>query len=203
MSDDEVGTQHEQVVTSLLDLQRRLRGDTTAVVGESPPTTTDRDDSVPDVPPPPTPITVKEGDVQVMTSAEPPVPPTPEAELAAFTNEDERLGFAPVTPLPRAMPTPLAGDESPATEERIAALQSRLDRLEDDLSGVLGTIDGLRSEAEAARASETAILDAMGTQREELRASLDQGFELLQETLMRLRQGGLAASTDDDVTSID
>lgn len=178
MSEDEGGSQHEEVVTSFLDLQRRLRGDENETTEDA--GSIEEHDGDADPMPPSTTIVVQEADLQVL------ITPTalqdePEAASAA---RDERLGSVPVTRFPIASAAPAGADE------HVAALQGRLEQVEDDLTGVRGSIGRLEAEAEAARAMEAAILDEVSAQREELRRAIDEGFRRLQETLTRLRSAG-------------
>jgi hypothetical protein len=140
---DEHGNEHEDVMSSLLDLQRRLRGDgsasgessgpgTARTVGEA--STPAPDPSAPPVitipqnDPPrthPDVVEVSEQDLSVlMTPTEP----------SASRVEAER--FAPVTQLPTAA----------VADDRVAALADRLARLEADLSGVMGSIASVRED---------------------------------------------------------
>lgn len=116
--------EHEAVMSSLTDLQRRLReagegvgdeagpGAAPTIVGARPPM---RDDTV----------AVTERDLTVV------VTPAPETE--------RRERFAPVAQLPTAS----------TGEDRVAALTARLAHLEDELSGVLGSLDSMRGKVAA------------------------------------------------------
>jgi len=184
MSDDEGGSQQEEVVTSLLDLQRRLRGDEDVTTDDAAST----EEQGPDADPLPrsTTIVVQEADLQVLIT---PTAAQDEPE-AGFTAEDERLGFAPVTQLPTAAPAP--GDQ------RLVALQGRLEQVEQDLTVVRGSVEHLKADADAARAAEAAILDEISAEREELRRAIDEGFHRLQETLTRLRATGGDGTAETD-----
>jgi hypothetical protein len=140
---DEHGNEHEDVMSSLLDLQRRLRGDGSAVREPSAPSASSTvgeestpapDPSAPPVitipqndPPPthPDDVVVSERDLSVLMT------PT---EASASEVEAER--FAPVTQLPTAA----------VVDDRVAALADRLARLEEDLSGVMGSIASVRED---------------------------------------------------------
>ena len=137
MTEDEPHDHHGDVVSSLLDLQRRLRGgDTAAPPAPVPPPPAERHPSTP--PPPDRPrdqVEVVEGDVTVREPA------------------GER--FASVTQLPTT-----AGDD------RLAALSDRLGRLEADLTGVLGSIATVSGDVNASAQGVEARLDAMLTDTE-------------------------------------
>jgi hypothetical protein len=122
---DEHGTEHEDVISSLLDLQRRLRDDgsklgeaSTPVPDPSAPpaTTITRDPRPAD----PDAVAVSEPDLSVLMTPRGP-------------SEPERDRFAPVTQLPT----------SAAPDGRVSALADRLARLEDDLSGMMGSIEAV------------------------------------------------------------
>ena len=126
--------EHGEVVSGLLDLQRRLRGgDPVEPPSETPiaggPVRTASEQRTAERPAES--VTVSESDVSVLMSpsAGPQTGPSPAAPAQA-----ER--FAPVTQLP----TTAAGDD------RVAALAQRLSRLEDDLSGVLGSIESIKGD---------------------------------------------------------
>jgi hypothetical protein len=178
MSDDELGTEHEEVVTSLLDLQRRLRGDEDATPeGASP---LEDKGSDPLRPPPSSTIVVEEADLQILMTA------GADDDRPIGTGagiHDERWVVPPVTSFP------IGSSAWADAEGGVVELQDRLERVEDDLSEVRGSVEGLKVDAETARAAEAAILDEVSAQREELRHAIDEGFRRLQETLVRLRAG--------------
>jgi hypothetical protein len=93
--------------------------------------------------PPSITIVVQEADLQVLFT---PTAPGDEPDL------DGGTGPAATAPVPGT--------------ERLAALQGRLEQVEQDL---------------------TVVLDEVSSQREELRHAIDEGFRRLQETLTRLR----------------
>ena len=136
--------EHGEVVSGLLDLQRRLRGgDLTdadapaeAPVAGGPVRTVEQRRAAER---PAETVTVSESDVSVLISpsAEPQTGPSPAAPA-----RPER--FAPVTQLP----TTAAGDD------RVAALAQRLSRLEQDLSGVLGSIESIKGDVEVSLATD-------------------------------------------------
>jgi hypothetical protein len=163
MSDDELGTQHEDVVTSLLDLQRQLRGDEDVPTDEAAPVEGSEPDAAP-LPPSST-IVVEEGDLQIL--------------MTPMTEREQPMGkrFTP-------------------EDDRFEELQGRVERVEEGLTGVRGSIHHLKADAAAARAAEAAILDEVSTQRDELRHAIDDGFRRLQETLIRLRTGSPDAGDD-------
>ena len=111
--------EHEAVMSSLTDLQRRLReagedaAPTIADAGAPP-----REDAV----------AVTERDLTVVMT------PAPDAERS-----ERRERFAPVAQLPTAS----------TGEDRVAALSERLAHLEDELSGVLGSLDSMRGKVAA------------------------------------------------------
>lgn len=136
--------EHGEVVSGLLDLQRRLRGGDPAGVdapAEAPPARgpvrTDEERRTAERPTER--VTVSESDVSVLMSpsAEPRTGPQPAAPV-----RPER--FAPVTQLP----TTATGDD------RVAALAQRLSRLEQDLSGVLGSIESIKNDVAVSLATD-------------------------------------------------
>ena len=134
--------EHGEVVSELLDLQRRLRGgDPVEAPAEAPvaggPVRTVEEHRAAERPAET--VTVSEPDVSVRMSpsAEPQAGPSP-AEPAP----PER--FAPVTQLP----TTAAG------EDRVAALAQRLSRLEQDLSGMLGSIESIKGDVAVSLATD-------------------------------------------------
>ena len=137
--------EHGEVVSGLLDLQRRLRGGDPAsgeASADAPssagPVRTVEEPRTQERPPETAPdsVTVSESDVSVLMAPSEPAaaPPAPER-------------FAPVTQLPTAV----AGDD------RMSALAERLSRLERDLSGVLGSIESIKGDVAV---SLTADVDA-------------------------------------------
>ena len=111
--------EHEAVMSSLTDLQRRLReagqdAAPTMVDAAAPP----REDTV----------AVIEQDLTVVMT------PAPEGE-----RPERRERFAPVAQLRTAS----------TGEDRVAALSERLAHLEDELSGVLGSLDSMRGKVAA------------------------------------------------------
>ncbi len=136
--------EHDEVVSGLLDLQRRLRGGDPAGVDaptKAPPARgpvrTDEERRTAERPAET--VTVRESDVSVLMSpsTEPRTGPPPAAPA-----RPER--FAPVTQLP----TTAAGDD------RVAALAQRLSRLEQDLSGVLGSIESIKGDVAVSLATD-------------------------------------------------
>jgi hypothetical protein len=129
--------EHEEVVSSLLDLQRRLRGGDDDV--PEPPSNDSQgasavrrvEEASAPAPDPSDEVEVAESDLSVLMT---PASEIPETAPAA------RDRFAPVTQLPTATATATAGDD------RMAALAQRLSRLEQDLSGVLDSIDTIRGD---------------------------------------------------------
>ncbi len=139
---DEHGTEHDDVMSSLLDLQRRLRGDgsklgeasTPAPDPSAPPATTitrDPRPADPDV------VEVSEPDLSVLMTPTGP-------------SEPERDRFAPVTQLPTAA----------VADGRVSALADRLARLEDDLSGMLGSIEAANRDTKVDVESKVTALQA-------------------------------------------
>lgn len=121
--------EHDSVMSSLTDLQRRLReaGDETAdadgagaTIVEAPSGSGPQEDTV----------AVVERDLTVVMT------PTSEQERP---ERDRRERFAPVAQLPTAT----------TGEDRVAALSERLAQLEDELSGVLGSLDSMRGRVAA------------------------------------------------------
>ena len=135
--------EHGEVVSGLLDLQRRLRGGDPvgdpapkAPVGGGQVRTVEERRAAEEAPQPERPadtVAVAEPDVSVLMSpaTEPSSPARPER-------------FAPVTQLP----TTAAGDD------RMAALAQRLGRLERDLSGVLGSIETIKGDVAVSLATD-------------------------------------------------
>jgi hypothetical protein len=146
---DEHGKEHEDVMSSLLDLQRRLRGDSSTLgdaqtVVEAPTPTSEPSAPVgtiaQDVPPAhPDVVAVSEQDLTVFMT------PTGSSDP-----EVEKERFAPVTQLPT----------SAVADDRVAALAGRLAQLEEDLSGVMGSIQSVREDVRADLASKVTALQA-------------------------------------------
>jgi hypothetical protein len=139
---DEHGTEHDDVMSSLLDLQRRLRGDgsklgeasTPAPDPSAPPSTTitrDPRPADPDV------VEVSESDLSVLMTPTGP-------------SEPQRDRFAPVTQLPTAA----------VADGRVSALADRLARLEDDLSGMMGSIEAVNRDTRVDVESKVTALQA-------------------------------------------
>jgi hypothetical protein len=152
--------EHGEVVSGLLDLQRRLRGGDPAgdvpakapvartqvrTVEErraaEPPAQTER---------PAETVAVSEPDVSVRMS--------PAAEPSGPTRSEH---FAPVTQLP----TTAAGDD------RMTALAQRLSRLERDLSGVLGSIETIKGDVAVSLATDVEARMVAVQQEVEARAA--------------------------------
>jgi hypothetical protein len=128
--------EHDDVISSLTDLQRRLR----EADGRAPSTILEPH------PPQPEPVEVAERDLTVrMTSL----------REATASDEEHRERFAPVTQLPTAS----------GGLDRVAALTERLSRLERELSGVLGSLDSMRVRVAAEATAEVAAR-MVGIQRE-------------------------------------
>jgi len=117
--------EHEAVMTSLTDLQRRLReaGEDEETGEGSAPTIVDAG-----APQGEDTVAVAERDLTVVMT------PSPEAE-----RPERRERFAPVAQLPTAS----------TGEDRVAALSERLAQLEDELSGVLGSLESMRGKVAA------------------------------------------------------
>ena len=158
--------EHDDVVSSLLDLQRRLRG-SEAGAGETPPDDLPAGTSVrtieepgsqepgtqdpgtqepktqePGSPAPRSPqgVEVSETDLSVLMT------PAPEREPGEPDPVAAGARFAPVTQLP----TTAAGDV------RVSVLAQRLSRLEQDLSGVLESIGTMQDDVTAVVTAEVA-----------------------------------------------
>ena len=116
--------EHEAVVSSLMDLQRRLReagegvvaGEGAAPTGVDAGAQLEKDT-----------VAVIERDLTVVMTG------------ALQGERPERERFAPVAQLPTAA----------TGEDRVAALTERLAHLEDELSGVLGSLDSMRGKVAA------------------------------------------------------
>jgi uncharacterized protein YhaN len=150
MTDDET-IEHGEVVSSLLDLQRRLRGDPGAPQRspDAPPSETPVATASPPIDAPRSAETVEisEPDVTVLTTPEMvPRPDEPRIVQPEPTIPIPTERFAPVTQLP----TSTAGDD------RLSGLVQRLTRLEDDLSGVLGSIESMRTDVTTSVTSDIA-----------------------------------------------
>ena len=129
-------SEHDDVLSSLTDLQRRLReadGRAASTIVEPHPAQDD-------------PVEVAERDLTVRM--------TP-VRGAAESDEEQRERFAPVTQLPT----------SSGELDRVAALTERLARLERELSGVLGSLDSMRVRV-AAEATADVVARVVGIQRE-------------------------------------
>jgi hypothetical protein len=128
--------EHDDVLSSLTDLQRRLReadeGAASTIVEPHPAQEE--------------PVEVAERDLTVRM--------TP-VRGAAESDEEQRERFAPVTQLPT----------SSGELDRVAALTERLARLERELSGVLGSLDSMRVRV-AAEATADVVARVVGIQRE-------------------------------------
>jgi hypothetical protein len=129
-------SEHDDVVSSLTDLQRRLReadGRAASTIVEPHPAQEEQ-------------VEVAEQDMIVrMTSV----------RQAPESDEERRERFAPVTQLPT----------SSGGLDRVAALTERLSRLERELSGVLGSLDSMRVRV-AAEATADVAARMVGIQRE-------------------------------------
>ena len=163
MTEKEPG-EHEEVVSSLLDLQRRLRdgdaGDApTEEVRSDPPSPVQTFEPPPPSPPPPADeIRVFEPGLSVRMT-----PSTDPAGAPVRPQAPREQRFAPVTQLPTAT----AGDD------RVAALAQRLSRLEQDLSGVMESIDTVRGEVEATVSADVATrMTAMQAETDERTARM-------------------------------
>jgi uncharacterized small protein (DUF1192 family) len=181
MNDDR-STGHDDVMSSLLDLQARLRGGD-AAADESPASTEGAADvarrtTVSTATPEP--VTVVERDLSILMGATP-------------ASTSERL--APVTQLPTAA----------VADDRIAALTQRLSRLEGDLSEVIGALGTMREEVasdtderigavrrevtrtltERLDAVESRVVDELRVQREDLTGLVGERFRSMDERLHR------------------
>ena len=170
---------HEAVVSSLMDLQARLRGDGPDEVAIQ---TVEPDQPrdlirVPEA----APVFVNMPDASVTNS--PPDLSVVEDDLTVevIAGEDEPLRllpdehegyFAPVTPLYPA-------DDSTA-ESRLTALTDRLSRLEVELDGVIGRIQ--KVDPDRIQRLE-AVHDELGVQHEGLKAKIDSHFTDLQHSI--------------------
>ncbi len=173
-------TQHEEVVTSLLDLQRQLRGDDSAAGEVRPPMATSDLMKAP-VALGSEEMSVAENDLRVLMT--PPREP-------GYASEDERLGFAPVTQLPTAASGP--------SDDRLLAMSERLGRLEDDLSGVLGAIEEIRSDSVSTVQVEQRLVQEVASTRTDLQRSLEEGFARLQESMARAQGAESAETVEED-----
>jgi hypothetical protein len=119
--------EHEAVMSSLTDLQRRLReaGEGEEARKGAAPTIVDAG-----APPREDTVAVTERDLTIVMT------PAPEAERP---ERERRERFAPVAQLPTAS----------TGEDRVAALSERLAHLEGELSGVLGSLDSMRGKVAA------------------------------------------------------
>jgi hypothetical protein len=167
---------HEHVVTSLLDLQARLRGEQPSVAPSEAQQPAAQDVLViPDAEAPDADVAVilaedtsegGEADIPVLD------PPDP-------SDAEERTEFAPVTPLHGAA----------APDDRIAGLADRLSQLERSLASVEARTE--RNEAERSErlvSLEQRLLHEVASQRRDLIDAIDERFVRLDEAL----RGGLA-----------
>ena len=145
MTEDE-SFEHGEVVSSLMDLQRRLRGDAGAAEprDDAPRAATPVRTVSPPIEAPAPPGTVAVSEPGLTVQMAPTDPPTDAEPRVPRPDVEER--FAPVTQLP----TTTAG------EDRLTGLAQRLGRLENDLSGVLGSIESMRSDVTTAVTSHVA-----------------------------------------------
>lgn len=179
-------TAHEAVVSSLMDLQARLRGDGHEVAATQ--TAVDADETqelvrVPEAMPMfvdlldgsiPAPssdaLTVVEDDLTVEVTMD-------EDRLFHVLSDDQERYFPPVTPLHRVATAP--------ADSRLAALTERLARLEAELDRVIGRIE--KVDPERIERLE-AVHDELGVQHEGLKAKIDSHFTDLQHSIdQRLR----------------
>ncbi|HEV8565326.1 MAG TPA: hypothetical protein VGR41_10455 [Actinomycetota bacterium] len=177
MADDEDLEAHEQVVTSLHDLQAKLRGE---VVDETPaPADATPGETIIEIPEaegpkeslagwPATPEvdaspeeTPEASDVQVLV--------TPDPDGAA-----EREDFAPVTTLP------VAG----APEPRLVALSDRLARIEQEMSQVTDRVGSVADPRDdRILALEQRLRHEVGSQRADLLRAIHDRFDRLEATI--------------------
>lgn len=174
-------TTHEAVVSSLMDLQARLRGDDGDVAADR--TAVDSGDpqdlvrvpeaqpifvNAPDGPlPPPAAqtLSVIEDDVVIEVDAD-------EDEPLRLLKDGEEGHLAPVTSL--------NPDSTTSTDTRVAALSDRLARLESNLEGVIDRID----KVDPVRIERLeAVYDELGVQHEGLKAKIDSHFTDLQRAI--------------------
>jgi hypothetical protein len=129
-------SEHDEVLLSLTDLQRRLReadGHAASTIVEPHPAQEE-------------PVEVAERDLTVRMAS---------VREAPGSDEEHRERFAPVTQLPT----------SSGGSDRVAALTDRLSRLERELSGVLGSLDSMRVRV-AAEATADVAARMVGIQRQ-------------------------------------
>jgi hypothetical protein len=162
---------HEQVVTSLLDLQARLRGEERPSPPEAPPEPDERSEADEVVVLP----HVEDGSQVPRSSDEPPpTEDTPEVQVLTTPDPDEaeeRPGFAPVTAL----------HTGAAAEDRLA------DRVS-GLEGSIASVEAMAEEREQERsdrmvALEQRLLHEVASQRRELIQAIDDRFAQLDASL--------------------
>jgi hypothetical protein len=164
---------HEVVVSSLLDLQARLRGaddqsadqpqDVVTVLEATPIFVNMPDDAR--LPAPPRAVSVVEDELTVQVEAAESHP------LVVLPDLEERH-VSPVTPLHPVSTAPADG--------RLASLTERLARLELELDGVIGRIE--RVDPDRIERLE-AVHDELGAGQEGLKAAIDSHFTKLQRSI--------------------
>ena len=177
---------HEAVVSSLLDLQARLRGDLREE--DAAQIAVDADDTselvrVPEAMPifvnlPDGSIPAPTSDALTVIEDDLIVEVTTDDDRRLDAPSDEEGYFAPVTALHPVATVP--------DDARLAALTERLSRLETELDGVIGRIDKVDPERIERLESVHAEL---GVQHEGLKAKIDSHFTDLQHSIDR-RLGG-------------
>jgi hypothetical protein len=164
---------HEVVVSSLLDLQARLRGDEDQAAGEPQnvvhvPDATHIFVNMPDdarLPAPPQAVSVIEDELTVRAGVG-------ETQPLVVLPDLEEPHVAPVTALHPVSSTPMDG--------RLADLTERLSRLESELDGVIGRIENVDPDRIDRL---VAVHDELGAQHEGLKAAIDSHFTELQRSI--------------------
>lgn len=175
MADDEDREAHEQVVTSLLDLQAKLRGEVVEKASEPVEVTTTEIIEIPEA--------QDDGEVsaggaadQAPRASQGEAPDASDVPVLVTPNPDgaaEHEEFAPVTTLPVA-----------GAEPKLVALSDRLARIEQKVAQVT---DGAGSAADPRDdrivALEQRLLHEVGSQRADLLHAIHERFDRLEATI--------------------
>ena len=182
MSEEEDLEGHERVVTGLLDLQAKLRGEEASDQAGSRWKPTGIGENLVEIPEPEDLVEIPEastdeasadpvpGEGPVRTDTGIQVLVTPDPHEAA-----ERERFAPVTTLPTAG----------VAEDRLAAFSDRLVRLEREVSSVTGRVELVAGPRDERFVDiEQRLIREVASQREDLLHEIDERFDRLETTLL-------------------
>jgi hypothetical protein len=176
MADDEDLDAHEQVVTSLHDLQAKLRGE---VVDETPAADATPAETIIDIPEAEDPKESSAGSPATLELDASPeeTPESSDVQVLVTPDPDgaaEREDFAPVTTLP------VAG----APEPRLVALSDRLARIEQEMSQVTDRVGSVADPRDdRILALEQRLRHEVGSQRADLLRAIHDRFDRLEATI--------------------